>query len=214
MESQSHVNVIFADNYCIWTDPNFSEWCGAAEWTKNIYKTNKKAATGEEVPQGIVITTCQQYGLPEEAIVYCNFNQLYKIDPRTLQMWVHVSVFLSISCVIFCMSPESKCLYKKTHVSSCSSACWFVLVWENLVFWCGVWGGGGGTLRITGGFINLRNETIHTLCLILWEIKWGIRWARRVTCIKYMSKVYRKRNHCVGVLCVGGKIILKWVREK
>jgi hypothetical protein len=33
------VNVIFADNDCIWTDPNFSEWCGASEWTSN--KSNK-----------------------------------------------------------------------------------------------------------------------------------------------------------------------------
>ena len=54
-------------------------------------QTNNKAATGEEVPQSIVITTRQQYGLPDEAVVYCNFNQLYKIDPVTLQMWVHVS---------------------------------------------------------------------------------------------------------------------------
>ena len=28
-----------------------------------------------------------QYGLPEDAVVYCNFNQLYKIDPDTLDMW-------------------------------------------------------------------------------------------------------------------------------
>lgn len=55
-------------------------------------QTNNKAATGEEVPQSIVITTRQQYGLPDDAIVYCNFNQLYKIDPPTLHMWVHVSV--------------------------------------------------------------------------------------------------------------------------
>jgi len=54
-------------------------------------QTNTKAATGEEVPQSIVITTRQQYGLPEDAIVFCNFNQLYKIDPPTLQMWVRVS---------------------------------------------------------------------------------------------------------------------------
>lgn len=54
-------------------------------------QTNTKAATGEEVPNSIVITTRQQYGLPEDAIVYCNFNQLYKIDPTTLQMWVKVS---------------------------------------------------------------------------------------------------------------------------
>lgn len=53
-------------------------------------QTNNKAATGEEVPQNIVITTRQQYGLPDDAIVYCNFNQLYKIDPMTLQMWVNI----------------------------------------------------------------------------------------------------------------------------
>ncbi|XP_073976022.1 O-linked N-acetylglucosamine (GlcNAc) transferase sxc isoform X4 [Rhodnius prolixus] len=53
-------------------------------------QTNNKAATGEEVPQTIVITTRQQYGLPDDAVVYCNFNQLYKIDPHTLQMWVNI----------------------------------------------------------------------------------------------------------------------------
>nr|CAD7598908.1 unnamed protein product [Timema genevievae] len=53
-------------------------------------QTNNKAATGEEVPQSIVITTRQQYGLPDEAVVYCNFNQLYKIDPLTLHMWVYI----------------------------------------------------------------------------------------------------------------------------
>lgn len=58
-------------------------------------QANNRAATGEEVPQSIVITTRQQYNLPDDAIVYCNFNQLYKIDPSTLQMWVYVSIFLS-----------------------------------------------------------------------------------------------------------------------
>ncbi|XP_072390570.1 UDP-N-acetylglucosamine--peptide N-acetylglucosaminyltransferase 110 kDa subunit isoform X2 [Diabrotica undecimpunctata] len=53
-------------------------------------QTNNKAATGEEVPQNIVITTRQQYGLPDDAVVYCNFNQLYKIDPVTLHMWVNI----------------------------------------------------------------------------------------------------------------------------
>lgn len=51
---------------------------------------NNKAATGEEVPQNILITTRQQYGLPDDAIVFCNFNQLYKIDPSTLQMWCNI----------------------------------------------------------------------------------------------------------------------------
>lgn len=53
-------------------------------------QTNTKAATGEEVPQNIVITTRQQYGLPDNAVVYCNFNQLYKIDPLTLDSWVTI----------------------------------------------------------------------------------------------------------------------------
>ncbi|XP_059833039.1 UDP-N-acetylglucosamine--peptide N-acetylglucosaminyltransferase 110 kDa subunit isoform X3 [Hypanus sabinus] len=51
---------------------------------------NNKAATGEEVPRTIIVTTRSQYGLPEDAIVYCNFNQLYKIDPATLQMWASI----------------------------------------------------------------------------------------------------------------------------
>ncbi|XP_064481928.1 UDP-N-acetylglucosamine--peptide N-acetylglucosaminyltransferase 110 kDa subunit-like isoform X2 [Ornithodoros turicata] len=51
---------------------------------------NNKAATGEDAPKGILVTTRQQYGLPEDAIVYCNFNQLYKIDPSTLRMWVNI----------------------------------------------------------------------------------------------------------------------------
>uniref|UniRef100_A0AAX7U7Y6 UDP-N-acetylglucosamine--peptide N-acetylglucosaminyltransferase 110 kDa subunit n=1 Tax=Astatotilapia calliptera TaxID=8154 RepID=A0AAX7U7Y6_ASTCA len=51
---------------------------------------SNKAATGEEVPRTIVVTTRSQYGLPEDSIVYCNFNQLYKIDPPTLQMWVNI----------------------------------------------------------------------------------------------------------------------------
>lgn len=53
-------------------------------------QTNNKAATGEEVPQNIVVTTRQQYGLPDDAIVYCNFNQLYKIDPHTLASWANI----------------------------------------------------------------------------------------------------------------------------
>ncbi len=35
-----------------------------------------KAATGEEVPEQIMVTTRKQYGLPEDAVVYCNFNQV------------------------------------------------------------------------------------------------------------------------------------------
>lgn len=58
---------------------------------------NTKAATGEEPPKNILITTRKQYGLPDDAVVYCNFNQLYKIDPSTLQMWCNVSIFVTNS---------------------------------------------------------------------------------------------------------------------
>lgn len=32
----------------------------------------------------------QMYNLPEESVVYCNFSQLYKIEPSTLRMWVTI----------------------------------------------------------------------------------------------------------------------------
>lgn len=51
---------------------------------------NNRAATGEEAPSSIVVTTRQQYNLPENAVVYCNFNQLYKIDPKILKVWVSI----------------------------------------------------------------------------------------------------------------------------
>ncbi|KAL5012673.1 hypothetical protein ScPMuIL_011224 [Solemya velum] len=53
-------------------------------------QTNNKSATGEEVPQNIIISARSQYCLPEESVVYCNFNQLYKIDPPTLDMWIEI----------------------------------------------------------------------------------------------------------------------------
>ena len=49
-----------------------------------------KTATGEEVPEQIMVTTRKQYSLPDDGVIYCNFNQLYKIDPATLKMWVNI----------------------------------------------------------------------------------------------------------------------------
>uniref|UniRef100_A0A0B7BKR6 O-GlcNAc transferase C-terminal domain-containing protein n=1 Tax=Arion vulgaris TaxID=1028688 RepID=A0A0B7BKR6_9EUPU len=51
-------------------------------------QTNNKSATGEEIPRCVILSSRLQYNLPDEAVVYCNFNQLYKIDPCTLEMWV------------------------------------------------------------------------------------------------------------------------------
>jgi len=61
----------------------------AQNGTKTL-QTSSRAATGEEVPQTVLLTTRTQYGLPEDAIVYCNFNQLYKIDPKTMECWCNI----------------------------------------------------------------------------------------------------------------------------
>jgi protein O-GlcNAc transferase len=54
------------------------------------FQTNTKAASGEEVQRSVVLSARASYSLPENAVVYCNFNQLYKIDPDTLSMWVDI----------------------------------------------------------------------------------------------------------------------------
>ncbi|CAG9136037.1 unnamed protein product [Plutella xylostella] len=53
-------------------------------------KIDKAVANGEKIFDNIVFTSRKQYGLPNDAVVYCNFNQLYKTDPRTMEMWVHI----------------------------------------------------------------------------------------------------------------------------
>ena len=55
------------------------------------FQIDSKAATGEKSPTGIIASSRSQYRLPSNAVVYCNFNQLYKIDPATLLMWCNVS---------------------------------------------------------------------------------------------------------------------------
>ena len=52
--------------------------------------TQPKIAMGEERPSSVILTARAQYGLPENAVVYCNFNQLYKIDPDTFDMWANI----------------------------------------------------------------------------------------------------------------------------
>ena len=56
----------------------------------SVLKANPRTATGEELPTNVILTSRKQYGLPDEAVVYCNFNQLYKIDPPALEMWVAI----------------------------------------------------------------------------------------------------------------------------
>ena len=42
------------------------------------------------MPTDLPLTTRAQYNLPENTIVFCNFNQLYKIDPSTFDSWVQI----------------------------------------------------------------------------------------------------------------------------
>ncbi|VDO06170.1 unnamed protein product [Rodentolepis nana] len=53
-------------------------------------QTQSRASAGEEIPTNIIVTARQHYLLPDDAVVYCNFNQLYKIDPSTMKMWVEI----------------------------------------------------------------------------------------------------------------------------
>jgi len=46
-----------------------------------------QASQGEAQVQNAIYTSRHQYGIPDDAIVYCNFNQLYKLDPVTMHAW-------------------------------------------------------------------------------------------------------------------------------
>ncbi|XP_072930626.1 UDP-N-acetylglucosamine--peptide N-acetylglucosaminyltransferase 110 kDa subunit-like isoform X2 [Epargyreus clarus] len=56
----------------------------------SINSSDSKVASGEEVFDNIVFTSRKQYGIPDDAVVYCNFNQLYKADPRIMESWVNI----------------------------------------------------------------------------------------------------------------------------
>ena len=42
------------------------------------------------LPTDLPYTSRSQYNLAENAVVFCNFNQLYKIDPPTLESWIRI----------------------------------------------------------------------------------------------------------------------------
>jgi len=72
---------------------------------------NTKKGNGVAVVQNIVITTRQQYGLPEDAVIYCCFNKLFKISPDLFHMWVNVRMnivlFYTISFAYICFIVHS-----------------------------------------------------------------------------------------------------------
>lgn len=56
----------------------------------SINNCEPRVASGEVLFDNVVLTSRIQYGLPDDAIVYCNFNQLYKIEPHILEVWVNI----------------------------------------------------------------------------------------------------------------------------
>jgi len=46
--------------------------------------------SGERVPETLPQMSRASYGLPDDAFVFCNFNQLYKIDPQTFESWCNI----------------------------------------------------------------------------------------------------------------------------
>ena len=58
------------------------------------------------------------YGLPENAVVFCNFNQLYKIDPDTLAMWVEILKQVNCSDIFgrSCFDPHQHSEWTLTSV--------------------------------------------------------------------------------------------------
>ena len=53
-------------------------------------KRRRALANGEVVPTSILLTSRSQYNLPQDAVVFCNFNQLYKACPRILETWARI----------------------------------------------------------------------------------------------------------------------------
>ncbi|KOB75058.1 Uncharacterized protein OBRU01_08098 [Operophtera brumata] len=56
----------------------------------SISNYNKKIASGEKSFDKIIFTSRRQYGLSDDAIVFCNFNQLYKTEPGVVEMWMNI----------------------------------------------------------------------------------------------------------------------------
>lgn len=59
---------------------------------KRMFPQLTEQASRNEVmsAQNQVLLSRAQYGLPDDCIVYCNFNQLYKIDPEIFEVWIEI----------------------------------------------------------------------------------------------------------------------------
>lgn len=54
------------------------------------YFVNDHRQSAREVLDPECCPTRADYGVPEDKFVFCNFNQVYKIDPETFDMWMNI----------------------------------------------------------------------------------------------------------------------------
>lgn len=57
---------------------------------ENVQILNGASHPGDVLSKNIVFTTRGQYGLEAQSIVFCNFNQLFKLDPSTFESWLKI----------------------------------------------------------------------------------------------------------------------------
>ena len=61
-----------------------------APTTHQVNNNNNSQESTAPLLYDLPLTTRAQYGLPESAVVFCNFNQLYKIEPATMRSWLNI----------------------------------------------------------------------------------------------------------------------------
>lgn len=59
-------------------------------WMPHSYFANDHAQSNREVLDSSNRPTRREVGLPEDKFIFANFNQLYKIDPDTFQIWMNI----------------------------------------------------------------------------------------------------------------------------
>jgi protein O-GlcNAc transferase len=89
----------------------------------NDHRQSFRAVEGETVP------TRQQYGLPLGSFVFCNFNQLYKIDPAIFDVWMRLLLRVPFSVLWLLRFPPAgeENILKEVENDAYRSAFWSLL---------------------------------------------------------------------------------------
>lgn len=66
------------------------EYTEALVFLPHCYFVNDHAQSARDVLDPGRKPTRTQYGIPEDKVIFANFNQLYKIDPRTFAVWCRI----------------------------------------------------------------------------------------------------------------------------